>query len=167
MLLSALVLAACCVLPGLSPQLWVVGAGAFAMSMALNVMNGIYFTTVQVKVAQRFHGRVFALNTVISWSTLPLGFGLVAPLGSKLFEPLLAKHGALAGTVGRVLGTGPGRGTGLLYVVFALVMAAIVLVSVRLRSLKNFDTDVPDAPPDDLIGLEILQARKQKELQLT
>ncbi|MFE9427313.1 amino acid adenylation domain-containing protein [Kitasatospora sp. NPDC006697] len=159
-LYSALVLAALCVLPGLSPRLWVVAAGAFGMSLGLNVMNGIYFTTVQVKVAQRFHGRVFALNTVISWSTLPLGFGLVAPLGSRLFEPLLAAHGPLASTVGRVLGTGPGRGTGLLYLVFALAMAVIVLVSLRLPALRGFDEQVPDAPPDDLVGLEILRARQ-------
>ncbi len=161
MLLSALALSALCALPGLSPRLWVVGAGAFAMSLGLNVMNGIYFTTVQVKVAQRFHGRVFALNTVISWSTLPLGFGLVAPLGSRLFEPLLRAHGPLAGTVGRVLGTGPGRGTGLLYAVFALVMAVIVLLAMRTRTLREFDAEVPDAAPDDLIGLEILRARRQ------
>ncbi|GAA2748108.1 amino acid adenylation domain-containing protein [Kitasatospora cinereorecta] len=160
MLLATLALAGCCVLPGLSPHLWVVGAGAFAMSLALNVLNGIYFTTVQVKVAQRFHGRVFALNTVISWSTLPLGFGLVAPLGSRLFEPLLAAHGPLASTVGRVLGTGPGRGTALLYLVFAAAMAVIVLVARRIPTLRDFDTSVPDAPPDDLLGLEILRARR-------
>lgn len=158
MLTAAMVLAACCVIPGLRPNLWVVGAGAFAMSLALNVMNGIYFTTVQVKVAQRFHGRVFALNTVISWSTLPLGFGVVAPLGSRLFEPLMAHDGLLAGTAGRLLGTGEGRGTAVMYLVFAAVMALIVVVARRTRTLKNFDQEVADAPPDDLVGLQILRA---------
>ncbi|GLW34746.1 non-ribosomal peptide synthetase/MFS transporter [Actinoplanes regularis] len=161
MLAAAMVLATCCVIPGLRPSLWVVGAGVFAMSFALNVMNGIYFTTVQVKVAQRYHGRVFALNTVISWSTLPLGFGVVAPVGSQLFEPLMADDGPLAGTVGRLLGTGEGRGTALMYVVFAGVMALIVVLARRTRTLRTFDHEVADAPPDDLVGLEIIQRARQ------
>ncbi|SCG75976.1 non-ribosomal peptide synthetase/MFS transporter [Micromonospora coxensis] len=161
MLAAAMVLAVCCVIPGLRPSLWVVGAGAFAMSLALNVMNGIYFTTVQVKVAQRYHGRVFALNTVISWSTLPLGFGVVAPVGSGLFEPLMAHDGPLAGTAGRLLGTGEGRGTALMYVVFAGVMALIVVLARRTRTLRRFDHEVADAPPDDLVGLEIIQQARQ------
>ncbi|MEV4490016.1 amino acid adenylation domain-containing protein [Micromonospora coxensis] len=160
-LAAAMVLAACSVIPGLRPDLWVVGAGAFAMSLALNVMNGIYFTTVQVKVAQRYHGRVFALNTVISWSTLPLGFGVVAPVGNQIFEPLMADDGPLAGTVGRLLGTGEGRGTALMYVVFAGVMALIVVLARRTRTLRTFDHEVPDAPPDDLVGLEIIQQARQ------
>jgi MFS family permease len=140
-LLSALALAFCSAVPGLSPHVWTVAAGAFAMCLALGVMNGIYFTTVQVKVAQRFHGRVFALNTVISWSTRPLAFGVVAPLGTRLLNPLLAPHGALAGSVGRVLGTGPGRGTALLYVLFALAMLAVVGVSLGLLNWRECDVD--------------------------
>ncbi|MEU8620489.1 amino acid adenylation domain-containing protein [Streptomyces sp. NPDC048623] len=163
-LLSALALAACCAVPGLGARTWLVAGGAFAMSLALAVMNGIYFTTVQVKVAQRFHGRVFALNTVISWSTLPLGFAVVAPLGSRLLEPLMTDHGALADSVGRLIGTGPGRGIALLYILFAFAMAGVVAVALRVRALRTFDSELPDAPPDDLVGLEILRARHTPQL---
>lgn len=38
---------------------------------------------------QRFHGRIFAINQMLAWSTLPIGFGVVAPLGTTLLEPLL------------------------------------------------------------------------------
>ena len=63
-------------------ELLVIGAGAFGMSLWLTLVNGIYTTIVQVKVPQRFHGRVFAVNTLIAWSTLPIGCGLVAPFGA-------------------------------------------------------------------------------------
>ena len=131
MLLCTLALAAFCLFTGLRPSLWTIGAGAFGMALWLTLVNGIYTTIVQVKVAQRFHGRVFAVNTLIAWSTLPIGWGLVAPYGARLFNPLMVRGGALSGTFGRVLGVGPGRGIGLMYLLFAVAMALLVLIALR------------------------------------
>jgi hypothetical protein len=114
----------------------------------------IYATIVQVKVPQRYHGRVFALNQTISWSTLPIGFALLAPVGVRLFEPLLQPGGALAGSVGALIGVGPGRGTGFLYVVFGATLAVITVAGFLIRPLRRLDTDVPDSLPDDLIGMQ-------------
>ncbi len=123
------------------------------MSLTLTMVNGIYTTIVHVKVPQRFHGRVFALNTLIAWSTLPIGWAVAGPYAARALDPLLARHGALAGTVGRVIGTGNGRGIGLTYILFAVAMAVLVAVSLRIRALADFDAATPDTQPDDLIGL--------------
>ena len=104
---------------------------------------------------QRFHGRVFALNTLIAWSTLPLGFGLVAPYGAAVFDPLLAPDGPLAPTVGALIGTGAGRGVGLMYLLFAVAMAVLAAVALRSRLPKLLDKSA-DATPDDLVGLQAL-----------
>jgi amino acid adenylation domain-containing protein len=159
MLGLAALLAVAAVLGGTHPSVWIVGACAFGLSAALSLVNGVYTTIVQVKVPQRFHGRVFALNTMVAWSTLPIGHGIVAPLGTRFFEPLLAPGGALAGSVGAVIGTGPGRGIGFMYVVFGLAMAAMVAAGLRIPVLRRFDADVPDALPDDLVGIQELRRR--------
>ncbi|GAA3269238.1 amino acid adenylation domain-containing protein [Dactylosporangium vinaceum] len=162
MLLVVLGLALCSALPGLRPSEILVAAGALGMSLGLTLANGVYTTIVQVKVPQRFHGRVFAVNTVIAFSTIPIGYAVVAPLGSRLLDPLLAPGGALADSVGALIGTGPGRGTALLFLVLAAVMVGQVLVSLRLPSLARFDERVPDAAPDDLIGAQVRRARKEQ-----
>jgi amino acid adenylation domain-containing protein len=159
MLLCTLALAAFCVVTGLRPTLWVIAAGAFGMSLWLTLLNGIYTTIVQVKVPQRFHGRVFALNTLIAWSTLPIAWGLVVPYGTRLFDPLMAKGGALSGALGPAIGVGPGRGIGLMYLLFAVAMALLVLVALRTPALARFDVEVLDAAPDDLVGFEARQRR--------
>ncbi|MEV4510910.1 amino acid adenylation domain-containing protein [Dactylosporangium sp. NPDC049525] len=159
MLGLAALLAVAAVLGGTHPSVWIVGACAFGLSAALSLVNGVYTTIVQVKVPQRYHGRVFALNTMVAWSTLPIGHGIVAPLGTRFFEPLLRPGGALSGTVGAVIGTGPGRGIAFMYVVFGLAMAAMVAVGLRIPVLRRFDTDVPDALPDDLVGIQELRRR--------
>jgi MFS family permease len=134
-LLCTLALAACGAVTGLRPVLAEVAAGAFGLALWLTLLNGIYATIVQVKVPQRFHGRVFALNTVIAWSTLPLGWAVIAPLASRLL------------------------GIGRMYVVFALAIAVLVAVSARVPALARFDADMPDAVPDDLVGVEVRRSR--------
>jgi hypothetical protein len=158
-LLAALALAAACLLTGLRPSLPLVALGAFGMAYALALVNGVYATIIQTKIPQRFHGRVIAVNTMVAWSTLPVGFAVVAPFGPGLLQPLMDHGGALAGTAGQLVGTGPGRGIGLLYVLFGLAIALLVAISLRLPVLARFDREVPDAPSDDLVGLQALRSR--------
>ncbi|MFF7457250.1 amino acid adenylation domain-containing protein [Kitasatospora sp. NPDC008115] len=158
-LLATLGLAAACLVTGLRPSIWPVALGAFGMAYGLGLVNGVYATIVQTKVPLRFHGRVIAVNTMVAWSTLPIGFAVVAPLGPRLVQPWIDEDGALAGTVGRLIGTGDGRGIGLLYLLFGLAMALLVAVCLAVPALRHFDRDVPDAEPDDLVGLTTLAAR--------
>ncbi|PZG17039.1 non-ribosomal peptide synthetase [Micromonospora craterilacus] len=158
-LLGTLGIAVAAVLTGLRPNLLLIGAGAFGMYLALGIVNGVYNTIIQTKVPPRVHGRVFALNQMVAQSTLPLGWGVVAPFAARLAEPMLLADGALASTVGAVIGVGPGRGHGLLYVLFGVCIALTALVSLATPVLARFDDEVPDAPPDDLVGIEERQAR--------
>ncbi|GAA3170882.1 hypothetical protein GCM10020001_116730 [Nonomuraea salmonea] len=159
-LLCSLVLGCFCMLTGLRADLAVIAVGVCGITLWITLLNGIYTTIVQVKVPQRFHGRVFAMNTLIAWSTLPIGYGLVAPYAAGLLDPLLLDGGALASTVGAVIGVGPGRGIGLMYVLFGLAILAITLAAMRVPALARFDHEVPDAVADDLVGV---QALRQKE----
>ncbi|MGW5054170.1 non-ribosomal peptide synthetase/MFS transporter [Actinokineospora sp. NPDC004072] len=143
-----------CLAIGVHPSVVAVGAGVFFMAMSMALAQGVYATIVQVKVPQRFHGRVFAINQTLSWSTLPIGFALLAPLATAAFEPMLAPDGALAGTVGAVIGTGPGRGIGFAYVVFGVLLVLVTAGGWAVRTLRRFDTEVPDSLPDDLVGAQ-------------
>lgn len=159
MLLLTLIIAVSCLLIALTRDLTLIGIGAFGVSLGLALVNGVYATIIQVKVPQRFHGRVFALNQMVAWSTIPLGVGVLTPLAQSVFEPLLLPGGALATTVGQVIGTGPGRGIALIYLVFGLFIVLLVAGALRTRVLSAFDTTVPDATPDDLLGVIALKER--------
>jgi surfactin synthase thioesterase subunit len=149
------------VLTGLRPSLVLIAAGLAGMLFCLAVVRGTYATIVQVKVPQRLQGRVFAVNQVISWSTIPVGFAVLTPLWAHVFGAMLTPHGRLAGTVGAVIGTGPGRGIGFMYVVFGLVMAVSSLLATRYGRVSRFDDEVPDTVADDLIGLQEHRSRRE------
>ncbi|MDX3503338.1 amino acid adenylation domain-containing protein [Streptomyces sp. ATCC51928] len=155
-------LALACALVGVRADLWIIGVGAFGMSCALSMVNGVYTTIVQIKVPQRFHGRVFALNTLVAWSTLPIGHGIIAPVGSSVFGPMFEDGGSLTSTVGALIGTGPGRGIGFMYLLFGAAMLALVVIGLRLPVLARFDLDVPDALPDDLVGIQERERRARE-----
>ncbi|MEU4403162.1 amino acid adenylation domain-containing protein [Streptosporangium sp. NPDC023963] len=158
-MLATLGLSVFAVITGSQPVAWVVGIGAFGLWGCLSIVNGTFLTIIHTKVPQRFHGRVQSLNQMVSWSTLPIGMAVVAPLGERLLNPLLVPGGALAPTVGSVIGVGPGRGVALMYIVLGLGIAVHVLISMRTRVLSRFDDEMPDAPADDLVGAQILRER--------
>jgi hypothetical protein len=84
------------------------------------------------------------LATVIT----PLAYLAAGPLADQVFEPLMQEGGALASTVlGSLLGTGPGRGIGLIYVlsgVLVILISAVAYLNPRVRRLED---EVPDAVP--------------------
>jgi len=70
---------------------------------------------------------------------------IAGPLADNVFKPLLAEGGALAGSVGLVLGVGPGRGTGLMFVVIgflAILAAGSGYLNPRVRKVED---ELPDA----------------------
>ncbi|WP_256640957.1 non-ribosomal peptide synthetase/MFS transporter [Streptomyces murinus] len=155
--LAAALLGISVMVAGLRPSVLLVAVGAFGMIFGVTLVNAIISTIIQVKVPQRFQGRIFAINTMIAGATVPIGFGLVAPYGPRLLDPLVAPGGALANSVGSLIGTAPGRGVGLLYLVCGLAVVLLVLVVSRVRPIARFDTEVQDALPDDLVGLEAMR----------
>ncbi|WP_036331570.1 non-ribosomal peptide synthetase/MFS transporter [Microbispora sp. ATCC PTA-5024] len=160
MLSAAGVLGVFCAVAGLRPSLVLITAGAFGMSLMMTISDGIWLTIIHSKVPQRYHARVIAINRMLALSTQPVGLAVQAWLVGLVFEPLMREGGPLAGTVGRIIGTGEGRGIGLLYIVCGLAIATTITLALRHPALARFDQDTPDAEADDLIGLEALRSRQ-------
>jgi Flp pilus assembly protein TadB len=70
---------------------------------------------------------------------------LGGPLADYVFEPLLAPGGALASTVGQVIGTGPGRGVALMLIALGVLLLLIVLTGWRSRRVRRVEEEIPDA----------------------
>lgn len=54
---------------------------------------------------------------MMAMAATPLAYLLAGPFTDGVFEPLLSPTGPLANTVGSLIGTGPGRGTGAFFIV--------------------------------------------------
>ncbi len=121
----------------------VITAAAFLYLLGFPIINACSQTIWQTQVAQDFQGRVFAIRQMIALSSLPLAQLAAGPLADFVFEPLLAVGGPLAGTLGRILGVGPGRGIGLLFVVLGFANCLVFALAWSYSRLRNVEDDVP------------------------
>ncbi len=130
---------------GWRPSAILIGAATFVFLAAAPVVNGCSQAIWQVKVPAGLQGRVFAVRRMVAQCSLPLAFFLAGPLADRVFEPLLAPQGPLAGSLGAVLGTGPGRGLGFLFIVLGLLVVAGLLFATTLPRLRRVEEELPDA----------------------
>ena len=89
--------------------------------------------------------QIFALRRTLTWSSLPLAYLTAGPLADRIFEPLLSVGGLLAGSIGQVIGTGPGRGIGLLYIVMGILNLLVIVISYRYPPIRFVEDELPDS----------------------
>jgi hypothetical protein len=133
---------------GLRASLPLIAGAAFVFFFSMQVVGACFRIIVQTKVEPGIQGRVFSLSGLIANSTLPLAYFTAGPLADKIFEPLMAVGGRLAGSVGAVIGTGPGRGIGLLFILMGVLTVVAVGFGWLYPRLRLLDLELADAIPD-------------------
>lgn len=136
-------------LAGFQPSVVLFAVAAFVYFFSLPISNSCSQALWQRKVDPSVQGRVFAIRRLVGWSALPLAYLVAGPLSDYVFEPALAPGGALAGTAGRLLGVGEGRGIALLFVImggFSLLLSAVGMLHPRLRRIED---ELLDTLPSD------------------
>jgi len=121
-----------------------VAGSAFVFLFGYSVINTCSQALWQTKVAPDVQGRIFALRQMIALSALPLSRLVAGPLADRVFRPLLAPGGRLAGSLGRWLGVGPGRGIGLLIVALGLFDLLVLAAAWSYPRLRRLEREVPD-----------------------
>ena len=76
------------------------------------------------------------------WASL-----LAGPLSENVFEPLMSEGAALASIMGDIIGEGPGRGMGLLFIMTGMLMLMIATYGYLYKPLYNVEAAEPDAEP--------------------
>jgi MFS family permease len=133
---------------GVSPSLVLIAIAGFGAMFTMPIINGSSQAIWQTKVAPDVQGRVFAVRRMIAWSAMPLAYLVAGPLADRVFNPLLVEGGALASTVGQVLGVGPARGTGLLFVVSGLLSVLAAAGGYLYPRTHYLEDELPDAMPE-------------------
>lgn len=143
MLLQGILLA----LGGWRESLPLITVAAFAFLFLNPVVNTCSQAIWQSKVAPDVQGRVFAIRRMVALGSLPLAYALAGPLADGVFEPWLAPGGALAGTVGAVVGVGEGRGIAFLFLLLGVATILGLVAAWSYPPLRRVDEILPDVSP--------------------
>ena len=133
------------ILAGLYPSVYICAIAAFLFFLGLPFINTCSTVIFQKKVAPDSQGRVFAFKNAISISCLPIAYPLAGLLADKVFEPLMKINSPLVGTIGQVIGTGPGRGIGFMFTILGGLIILISFIAYQYAPLRLVEHTLPDA----------------------
>jgi MFS family permease len=136
------------ILIGIRPQILFVAPAIFALYCAIPLVNSCSQALWQCKTAPEVQGRVFSLRRMLATSLAPVSFAIAGWISDHWFEPLLANGGLLSDSVGRMLGVGPGRGMGLIFVLSGTMIIVIQIIAFRVPALRLAESILPDSVSD-------------------
>lgn len=124
-------------LTGVNKSIFVTGAGVFLFFLALPFMNTSADVLIRKNVPNEIQGRVWGIISLLSQAGTVLAYALSGVLADFVFEPLLADNGALADSVGALIGTGTGRGIGFMLVLSGICIIPAAFAIGRSRSIRS------------------------------
>lgn len=133
------------IVAGLYPSVYLCATAAFLFFLGLPFINSCIQVIFQKKVAPDSQGRVFAFNSAITSSCLPLAYLVAGPLADGIFEPLMKTNGLLAGSIGQIIGTGTGRGIGLMFIILGGLTILTTIAAYQYAPLRLVESKLPDA----------------------
>jgi len=138
---------------GVRASVPLIAGSAFLLMAAIAIVNGTSQALWQTKVAPDMQGRVFSVRRLLTQFAAPVSYLLAGPLADNVFEPALADGGALAGSVGSLIGTGPGRGIGLMFIVMGIGTVLVAAATFWQPHIRGLESELPD-----MIGDAVLEA---------
>jgi DHA3 family macrolide efflux protein-like MFS transporter len=128
---------------GRSLSFWILTAALGAVAAALT--NSTAQTIWQSKVPPDLQGRVFSARRFISWSLIPVTPVLAGALADYVTEPAMTSSTWLSHAFGWMLGTSPGSGLGLQYVLAGALYCLVCLaVFLFVPAVRHLEERVPD-----------------------
>jgi len=134
---------------GFSTPIW--SASLFFAWACLPFMNGYGTAIWQEKVNPQLQGRVTATRQLLEGVSLPLAIGVTGPLIDFVLEPAMRPGGSLAGVFGGVVGTEPGAGMALVFLVTGALACLVGVFGLATRDVRDIEKLVPDhdAPSEE------------------
>jgi MFS transporter, DHA3 family, macrolide efflux protein len=145
----ALIYGAGLITAGLRESIPLIAVAFFVSIFGVPIITGSMQAMWLSKTPPDLQGRVFAVWTMILKGSLPLAYLVSGPLADQLFRPLLEVGGPLAGNIGELIGVGPGRGIGLLYIAIGFLVVLATTVTYLHPRFRLLEDELPD-----VIGIE-------------
>jgi len=136
------------IISGARPNIWVFFVGSNLIFFCLPIVTGSSFAIWFRKVEHDMQGRVAAARRMIALVLPSVAYLIAGPLADNVFNPLLVEGGALAGSVGSLIGVGAGRGIGLIMIIMGSLQIVSSLFGYLNPRLRLVEVELPDAARD-------------------
>jgi DHA3 family macrolide efflux protein-like MFS transporter len=125
---------------GLTTWIPTVAIAAMSFPVSQGCSNAIW----QAKVAPDLQGRVFSARRFIAWFVDPIAPVMAGVLADFVTEPAMQSQSWLSDTLGWLLGTGPGSGMALQFVISGVGWLVIIAVASFIPVIRDVEDLLPD-----------------------
>lgn len=124
---------------GLRENIWLIGVSGFLFFATLPFANAGLDYLIRTNIENGMQGRAWGLIGFISQMGYVIAYAVSGLMADYWFTPLLMPDGLLAGTAGKVFGTGAGRGIGFLIALAGLLLCAAAVLLFRMKSIQGLE----------------------------
>lgn len=126
---------------GISTNLYITGCAIFAFFFFIPYINTCADVLLRIQVPNEVQGRVWGIVGLLTQAGTVLAYAVCGVIADYVFEPMFAEGGILAGNVGRIIGTGKGRGIGLLLILSGIGMIIAACTAGRNKKLRAIQVE--------------------------
>ncbi|PYY25822.1 MFS transporter [Paenibacillus illinoisensis] len=138
---------------GISANIYFIMIAGFLFLSSLPFVNMSADVLVRKNIANEKQGRVWGIIGILSQLGFIFAYSLAGFLADHVFNPLMQEGGVLASSVGQIIGTGPGRGIALLFIVVGLFVILLAIVTSRSKLIKSLEENPGSATPSEVGGV--------------
>jgi MFS family permease len=124
---------------GAATSVLLIVAVCFLFFTALPFINTCAEVLIRLRIPNHVQGRAWGMIGILTQTGYLVSYAVSGVLADTVFGPMLLKDGILAGTAGRIIGTGEGRGIGLMIVLAGIVMFAFAFIFGNRKNIREME----------------------------
>jgi MFS family permease len=123
-------------LTGTTTTSWLIVFFCMLFFTALPFVNTCADVLIRIRIPNDVQGRAWGMISVLTQVGYVVAYAVCGVLADYVFVPMLMEDGILAGSVGRLIGTGEGRGIGFMLMISGVLMIALAIIFGSRKSIK-------------------------------
>ena len=136
---------------GFKENIIFIGIFGFLFFAMLPFANTSLDFLIRTNTDNSVQGRVWSLIGIISQLGTVISYAVCGVLADYIFTPMLIDGGALSGSVGRIIGTGKGRGAAFLIIIAGILMCITSVALYNIKSVRKLEKAVKYAESLDVL----------------
>lgn len=126
-------------LAGTTTNIWMIVIFCILFFTALPFVNTCADVLIRIRIPNDVQGRAWGMISILTQVGFIVAYAVCGVLADYVFGPMLMEDGILAGSIGRIIGTGEGRGIGFMLVVAGIVMCAFAFIFGLRKSIREME----------------------------
>lgn len=124
---------------GLTTNVYFIAGTGFLFFAALPFVNTSADVMIRKTIPNEAQGRAWGIIGILSQLGYVAAYAVSGFLADHVFNPLLREGGALASTVGELIGIGEGRGIGMMFMILGILVVLLAFVIPRVKSIRTLE----------------------------